>query len=100
MKYKLRFFFEFGGYCLWADDERTTKKFGYAIPCDALPISKELIQELTYLEKEFQTSLDWEYPPNPSPWSEEQRQIFEKRTKKAYEKLVIELRECFDIKRI
>ena len=53
MKNELRFSFDYGGFCLWANDG--------AIEPNALPISQELIDEINSLCDEFDTSLDWEY---------------------------------------
>ena len=45
MKNELRFSFDYGGFCLWANDG--------AIEPNALPISQELIDEINSLCDEF-----------------------------------------------
>jgi len=75
-KYKLKFWFEHGGICVWGENDNAKEKYGYAIDNEKLPISKELIEELNNLEDEYSTYLDWNEPQNPSPWSEEQKKIF------------------------
>ena len=98
MKYVLQFFFEYGGYCLWAGDKLTEAKFGYPIANEKLPISQGLVNELYSLEKEFQTILNWDNPAAPSPWTEEHKCNFAKRARDAFERLVIELGADFEVK--
>ena len=97
MKYTLRFIFEYGSPCLWAADKNTADKFGYSIHCDDLPISQTLISKIKDLEKEFQTSLNWENPLDVSPWSLEHRNDFLKRAHIIYDKLTIELGHDFEV---
>ena len=99
-KYKLRFFIEWGGNCLWPDstDKDTYEKYdvGPLLPKD-LGCSDDLCRELDALEEEYQTALDWEYPPDPSPWSEEHFFDFFQRLRCAYVKLCKELEYNFEI---
>lgn len=50
------------------------------------------------LEDEYYTYLDWEYPPNPSPWSEDHKKGFIDRAIVAYNNLCKELGEIYIIK--
>jgi hypothetical protein len=44
-RYKIRFFFDWSGDCLWSGDEVTDERYGYPIfPAD-LPLPDELIQQ-------------------------------------------------------
>ena len=99
-KYRFRFFIEWGGMFLWPDSSHpaTLEKFDIG-PRDPeeLHVSKELCEELHRLEDEYQDALDWEYPPNLSPWGEEQFKDFFKRLRVAYEKLCDELKDNYDI---
>ena len=97
-KYMLRFWFEHGGTCIWGMNDNAQEKYGYAIENSELPISKALIGELNALESEYTTYLDWEYPPNQSPWTEEQKTVFLSRANMAYEKLKCELGSDYDVK--
>ena len=97
MKYTLRFIFEYGSPCLWAADKNTADKFGYSIHCDDLPISQTLISKIKDLEKEFQTSLNWENPLASSLWSSEYKNDFFERAHTIYDKLTIELGHDFEI---
>ncbi len=99
-KYKLRFFIEWGGSFLWPDssDAVTFEKFDVGpLQPEDLNVSKELCDELHNLEKEYQTALNWDYPLDPSPWSEDQFKNFFDRLKIAYKKLCDELNYSYDI---
>jgi len=99
-KYKLRFFADWGGDVLWtdSDDAFTTEKYGFGLidPKD-LNVSPELCKELHTLGTEYQSALDWAYPPDPSPWTEEQFKDFFARLRIAYRKLCDELKDDYDI---
>jgi hypothetical protein len=95
--YKLKYWFEHGGICVWGVNEAAKEKYGYAIKTASLPISDSLIETLNKLEEEFHSYLDWEYPPNPSPWTEEHKLDFISRATKAYEKLCFELGEAYAV---
>lgn len=96
-RYILRYWFEHGGICLWSVNENAKNKFGYPIDNDKLPVSKDLIDELYALEKEYHSYLDWDYPPNPSPWTIEQKYNFKNRANAAYWRLLSELGSDFEI---
>ncbi|OJU13685.1 MAG: hypothetical protein BGN88_06570 [Clostridiales bacterium 43-6] len=96
-KYKLKFRFEWGGYCIWANNDDARNDFGYPIHVDELPISDRLKKLLLELENEHDTSLNWEYPPDPSAWSDEQFDSFGTRSKDAYNMLVKELGDDFEV---
>ncbi|MGW8973105.1 hypothetical protein [Streptomyces platensis] len=90
MIHYLRFFFEAGvNTPLWP--ENMDSPYGY--PCDLarLPISAETRAELARLSKWYQSSIDWDYPPNPSPWSDEELRLFKQQALAALEVLRREL---------
>ncbi len=91
MKYKLRFWFEHGGICLWSMNDEAREKYGYPIKNEKLPLSRDLVDELNALEKEYGTYLNWDCPTDPSSWSEEHKRSFLRRAAQAYEKLKTEL---------
>ncbi|GAA1703529.1 hypothetical protein GCM10009680_50620 [Streptomyces yatensis] len=49
---------------------------GYQSDLDRLPIAPTTRDELTRLANCYQSSLDWDYPAGPSPWSREQYESF------------------------
>lgn len=96
-KYVLKYWFEHGGTCIWSMNDDARNKFGYAINNEELPISKTLVNELYALETEYHSYLDWDYPPSPSPWTEEQKNDFTNRANDLYIKLKLELGSNFEI---
>lgn len=91
MPYHLRFFFE-GGVPhtpLWPDDVDSP----YGSPCELerLPVSTATREELAGLCEWYQSSIDWEYPPGPSPWTEEQSVLFRRQADAALDALHREL---------
>lgn len=78
-KYMLSFWFDFGGICIWGMNDLTKEKFGYAIETKSLPLSNNLSDKIILLQEEYTTYLDWEYPPNPSPWTKKHKLDFLKR---------------------
>ena len=96
-EYVIKYWFEYGGPCLWSANESAHNKFGYPIENSELPISKDLADELYSLEDEYQSSLDWNYPPDPSPWTPEHRKDFKIRANDAYLKLTLQLGSDFNV---
>jgi hypothetical protein len=97
MIHHLRFFFEAGvDTPLWPED--MDSPYGY--PCDLsrLPISQETQTELARLSQWFQSSIDWDYPPDPSPWPDEELQVFKQQAHAALEVLRRELGEGWTVR--
>jgi hypothetical protein len=55
-----------------------------------------LMKEIV-IEDEYRGYLDWDYPPNPSPWTQKQKQDFKKRANLAYRKLTTELGSDYEV---
>ena len=96
MAYYLRFFFEAGvpHTPLWPgsrSDPDVDSLYGYPCELDRLPISTATRTELERLSECYQSSIDWEYPPGPSPWTEEQWTLFRQQADAALEVLRCEL---------
>ncbi|MGD3108649.1 hypothetical protein [Streptomyces sp. YGL11-2] len=91
MPYHLRFFFEAGvaDTPLWPHD--VDSPYGYPCELERLPISPTTRTELTRLCERYQSSIDWEYPPGPSPWTKEQERLFHQQADAALESLRREL---------
>ena len=96
-KYELKFWFEHGGFCVWAKNEIARNKFGYAISNKDMPISEELKNELETLEIRYAGCLDWDCPSNPSPWSNDEKESFRLEANKVYIRLKNELGNDFNI---
>lgn len=74
-------------------------KSSYGPPCELgrLPISPASRVELARLSAWYQSSIDWNYPPVPSPWSDRKRQLFKEQAHTALETLRSELGEGWKI---
>jgi hypothetical protein len=76
--YKLRFFFDPGsGICLWSENDLARDRFGYHVALDSLELTASVKRQAEELIERFETSIDWSYPPAPSPWSEVERERFQ-----------------------
>ena len=86
----LRFFFEAGvDTPLWPDD--MDSPYGYPCEVERLPITPATRAELTRLSERYQSSIDWDCPPGPSPWSDDELQLFTQQARAALEALRREL---------
>ena len=82
---KLRYFFDPGsGVCLWAGDDEARNAFGYPVELKQLPLSQEIVALGQQLTAQFDTSIDRDYPPNPSPWSDAEKQSFRAASQQFY----------------
>lgn len=72
----LRFFFEYGvaDTVLWPDE--VDSEFGYPCDLDRLPLGDDTRAMARQLAASYQSSLNEDYPPGPSPWSQHQRAAF------------------------
>lgn len=76
--YKLRFFFDPGsGICLWSENDLARDTFGYPVDLESLELAVSVKRQAEELIERFDTSIDWSYPPAPSPWSEVERERFQ-----------------------
>ncbi|MCF3106257.1 hypothetical protein IPZ58_32490 [Streptomyces roseoverticillatus] len=96
MPYHLRFFFEAGvpHTPLWPGPQHDPDVGSpYGSPCELerLPISTAMRTELARLCEWYRSSIDWEYPPDPSPWTEEQWTLFRQQADAALDALRQEL---------
>lgn len=90
-KYFLRFFFDAGaGTCLWSGDQLTKEKFGNPIDISKLPLDESIRRRVMYLSDWYDTSIDWSYPPNPSPWDVQEKKQFED----AVQEFLIDVRQA------
>jgi hypothetical protein len=92
-----RFFFDAGsGALLWAAPADQAA-WGYPIELDLLPVSPQLRTELDRLIDEYDTSLNWEYPPDPGPWDEARCRTFNAAVRRAIARLRTELGPAWQI---
>ncbi len=76
-KYRFRFFLDPGsGTCLWSADDHTKAEYDYPVDHRRLHLPENTFRALQHLIAWFDTSVDWEYPPNPGPWTPEEADRF------------------------
>jgi hypothetical protein len=97
--YLFRYFFDAGsGVCLWSANDATREKFGYPVQLQDLQLPENLFREALHIMAWYDMSLDWSYPPNPSPWSEQERARFNEASQHLLLKLRQHLGPVFDIR--
>lgn len=79
-KYVLRFFFEWGGGCLWPGNDAAYQdlKLGPYDLLDScpLPLSAATRDRCRRMAEWHDTSLNWAYPPDPGPWRQPECERF------------------------
>lgn len=95
----LRFFFEWGGGCLWPENDRAYNELGFGPydldePC-RLPVSKKTLETCAELAAWHGTSLNWDYPPDPGPWRQSECDHFNIACARLFEDLQKELGPAF-----
>lgn len=96
----IKFGFDYGNNfsCLWSGNQEAVEKFeGYTIEHKELNISEELDNRMTALCQEYQSSLNWDYPPDPSPWTKEQKLLFSNNANQAYNDLCAQVGDNYQI---
>lgn len=97
-KYIFKYWYEWGGTCLWSANETAISEFDYAVDERQLPISQKLKNLLWYLQAYHENMMDMDNAPFDSPWwTEEDSIMFNKKKKFAYEQLCKELGEEFEV---
>ena len=81
--------------CILNDAAR--EKYDYPIELSNLPLSDDLKNELDYLISKHDEALDWDYPPNPLLWTEQEQADFIERAKQAYYRIVNELGDDYEV---
>jgi hypothetical protein len=98
--YRLRFFFDWGGGCLWAGDDTTRAAFGCG-PLDGegseLPLSPQTQSRCRELGAWHDTSLNSAYPPDPGPWRQPECDRFNEAVKQLLATVRAELGEQFEV---
>jgi hypothetical protein len=98
MKYQLRYFFDPGaGICLWSANDAARERFDYPVDASKLSLPENTWRRLLYLCRWYDTSIDWSYPPDPSPWDQAERQRFKAEAQRVLSLLRQELGPEFEI---
>lgn len=94
--FRLRFFFDPGsGTCLWSANKAADRRFGYPVRLEKLPVSSDLAKLLHALMGDFDSSIDWNDPAGPSPWSADDEANFFARADTLLTRLQDELGPAF-----
>lgn len=97
-KFSLKLMFEWGGGCIWCDNEHTRQRFDVGPIEDKLPLSDLVKNRLDELTTWHDQSLNWEYPPDPGPWSQHERNQFEAAALAILDLIRTELGDSFEIR--
>lgn len=98
-RYVLRYFFDPGsGICLWSGNDAARERFDYPVQLPDLGLPENLLRRALYVMAWYDTSLDWSYPPNPSPWSASERARFHETSQALLSALRQQLGSGFEIR--
>ncbi|SOQ01961.1 hypothetical protein [Pseudomonas syringae] len=89
--------FEWGGGCLWCGNNIARDKFSVGPIEERLPLSNEVHAMLNELSQWHDTSLNWDYPPDPGPWSADDYVRFDEAAVKLLKSIQQELGEEFEV---
>jgi hypothetical protein len=97
-KYRLRYFFDPGaGVCLWAANDAALERFDCPVDARDLPLPENTWRKVWYVCAWFDTGIDWDYPPNPSPWKREERERFNAEAQKLLTLVREQLGPAFEV---
>lgn len=96
--YVIRLFFDTGsGTCFWPGNDDTQERFGMYILPENLPLSDKTIKRADEIVDWQTTSLNWDYPPDPGPWRQDECDRFNQAVKELLEVVRKELGDQFEI---
>ncbi|SFC48657.1 hypothetical protein SAMN05421848_1599 [Kushneria avicenniae] len=97
MLYRVRLMFEWGGGCIWCGNDAARERFSVGSIEENLPLSEATLQKLHALTAWHDKALNWDYPPDPSPWSQEEFRAFETAAHDMRSRLQTELGPEFEV---
>lgn len=98
-KYVLHFWFEWrSGTAFWPANEAARERFGIGpILPEELPLAPETQQRVREIAEWHDASLNWQYPPNPGPWREDECARFNTAVSALYAAAVRELGAPYEL---
>jgi hypothetical protein len=96
-RYIIRFFFEWGGGWLWGGNAAAYLDFDFGAIEGLLPLSQALLDRGDALSVWHDRSLNWEYPPDPGPWRQDECDRFNAAAHAFFADVQQELGEKFEI---
>ena len=83
--------------CLWCGNNIALDKFSVGPIEEELPLSDEVQAMLNELSQWHDTSLNWDYPPDPGPWNADDYARFDEAAAKLLKSIQQELGEEFEV---
>lgn len=96
-RFRVKLMFDWGGGCLWTGNDAALAAFDVGAIEDILPLSDETRRRLDELSAWHDTSLNWDYPPDPGPWTPEEEARFERAAAEILEQIRAELGPEFQV---
>ncbi len=96
-RFVVRLMFEWGSSCLWCGNAAALDRFGVGPIEDMLPLTPPTRHRLQELSAWHDGALNWDYPPDPSPWSAAERERFEQAADEILSVLRVELGPEFEV---
>jgi hypothetical protein len=96
-KYRFNFWIEWCSGYLWAADDYTCSVFGCGSHENRVPMSDALRKRGDELAEWFQTFLNWDYPPDPGLWRQDECDRFKVAARAFFEDLKAELGEDYEL---
>jgi hypothetical protein len=96
-RYRLRLMFEWGGGCLWAGNDAALAAFDVGHIEDELPLSAETLARLEELSAWHDSSLNWDDPAGPGPWTPGEYEDFERAVAELLQTIRAELGPEFQV---
>ncbi|CAN7550856.1 MULTISPECIES: hypothetical protein [unclassified Pseudomonas] len=76
-RFLIRLMFEWGGGVLWCGNEAAREQFSVGPIEDRLALTDKTRTCLDEMTHWHDTSLNWDYPPDPGPWEMEEYERFD-----------------------
>jgi hypothetical protein len=96
-RFVVRLTFEWGGGCLWCGNDAASGRFDVGPIEERLPLTPHTRRRLQELSAWHDGALNWDYPPDPSPWSVAERRRFEQAVGEVRSVLQVELGPEFEV---
>jgi hypothetical protein len=95
--YSIKLMFEWGGGCLWYDNDEAREEFDVGDIENKLPLSDEIRSKLLELSSWHDNALDWDNPGGQGLWSDDEEKRFSIATNYLLEKIRKELGPEFKV---
>ncbi|HEX6040988.1 hypothetical protein [Longimicrobium sp.] len=96
-RYELKLMFEWGGGCLWCVNEAALRAFDVGNIEDKLPLSDKTRARLEEMSTWHDSSLNWDDPAGPGPWTPGEHEDFERAAVEVLERVRAELGPEFQV---